>query len=122
MGHIESRNKYYHKIVKAIEEKTIKEKEKSKEEKKEEQPMLYAPTNDSYVFESDSNNINIPNYSKCKVDDLIYVKKSNEPLFKYIIIVTGIKSDGEVDFQIIDSFEPPVQVNDINEMLGGEET
>ncbi|RUL53953.1 hypothetical protein [Lysinibacillus antri] len=126
MDHIKSRNQFYNNIAKVIEEKTIKEKDKEKFEskvvKEVEHSKLYAPSNDTYIIESegDPKSLNILLNSKSKIGDLVYIKKTNEPLITSIVLITEIKANGEVAFYIIDSFEPAVEIDDIDELLRGE--
>ena len=126
MDHIKSRNQFYNNIAKVIEEKTIKEKDKEKLEgkviKEVEHSKLYAPSNDTYIIESedDLKSLKIVLNSNSKIGDLVYIKKTNEPLITGIVLVTEIKANGEVAFDIIDSFEPAVEIEDIDELLRGE--
>ena len=123
MEYIKSRNQFYKDLAKTIEEKTIKEKEKIENKVVKESVELYAPSNNTYIFESDVDDLKsliIDPYSNSKIGDLVYIKKNNEPLITGIILITDNTANDKFVYDIIDSFEPAVEIDNIINLLRGE--
>lgn len=118
MEYLKSRDKFYDQMVKTIEEKTIKEKAEIPVEviNEEKHCEWYNSRFDSYIFEGNFNSLSTRTDIDFEVGSIIYIKKVKEPLIVCIVQVKAITEKGDFIFELIDSFEPPVLIEEIDKI------